>query len=142
MNWKQIARHMSPPRDLDAAQFGSPLRLQMSALLLLLQSGPDRVATPDARSPAEPLEQQVLDHEQRYWEQTAADHALTLHPATLSYAVTTASLLGASNETEALTTLSRVPGRAGPTRTGGSLSRDGYVTSTLQPTAGTGARYA
>jgi Tetratricopeptide repeat len=112
-DWEQIASHVSPPRDLNAAQFGSPLRLQMSALLSLLQSGPDPVATSDARSPAEPLEQQVLDHEQRYWEQTAADHALTLHPATLSYAVTTASLLGASNETQALATLSRVPGLRG-----------------------------
>ena len=111
--WRQIAGHVSPPEDLNAAQYGSPLRLQMSALLALLQSGPDPVVGPAAGSPAEPLEQQVLDHEQRYWEQTAANHALTLHPATLSYSVTTANLLGASNETDALTTLSRVPGLRG-----------------------------
>ena len=111
--WGQIAGHLNPPEDLDAAQFGSPLRLQMSALLALLQAGPNPVAGPAAGSPAEPLEQQVLDHEQRYWEQAAANHSLILHPATLSYAVTTANLLGASSETDALTTLSRVPGLRG-----------------------------
>jgi tetratricopeptide (TPR) repeat protein len=111
--WRRIAGRVSPPEDLNAAHYGSPLRLQMSALLSLLQSGPDPARAQAAGSPAEPLQQQVLDHEQRYWEQTAADHGLTLHPATLSYAVTTANLLGASNETDALTTLSRVPGLRG-----------------------------
>jgi tetratricopeptide (TPR) repeat protein len=111
--WRQLAGHVSPPQDLNGAQYGSPLRLQMSALVSLLQSGPDPVRAQAAGSAAEPVERQVLDREQRYWEQVAADHGLSLHPATLSYAVTTANLLGASNETDALTTLSRVPGLRG-----------------------------
>jgi hypothetical protein len=108
-DWRAIAANVRPPSDLDADRYGTPLTLQMSALLSLLQSGPNRVPSQPG-SPLPALELQLLDHEQRYWEQTAGVQKIALHSATLGYAVAAATLLGAATETEAVMTLSRVPG--------------------------------
>ena len=108
--WQDVAESVVTPDDLDADRFGAPLTLQMSALLALLQGVPS-TALPGSWSPGfVPLEQQILDHEQRYWEETASDHGLDLNPMTLSIAVAAIALLGASVLAEAHSTLSRVPG--------------------------------
>ena len=108
--WQDVAGSVVTPDDLDADRYGAPLTLQMSALLALLQGVPS-TALPGSWSPGfVPLEQQILDHEQRYWEETASDHGLDLNPMTLSIAVAAIALLGASVLAEAHSTLSRVPG--------------------------------
>lgn len=108
VDWNNIADKVPLPLDLDADLFGSPLTLQMRALLDLLRAsageGNARGGLPLS------LEQQLLDHEQQYWEDTASSQGLILHSTTLSLVVTTATLLGASSEEEALDTLKRIPG--------------------------------
>ena len=123
VDWNEIADEVPPPEDLDADVFGSPLALQMRALLDLLGAGSAASgagtagATGDgaggARRLGRPplsLEQQLLDHEQQYWEDTASSQELVLHWTTLTLIVATATLLGAADEGEALDTLARVPG--------------------------------
>jgi TPR repeat protein len=85
---------------------GSVLTLHMTALTALLQAGPARVSV----SPTDTPEDLLLDHEQQYWEDSAAARVLPYHQATLRGAVAAATLLGAVNEDEAVATLRRVPG--------------------------------
>ena len=106
-DWADIAESIVIPDDIDADRYGAPLTLQMSALLALLQSTSGTAI--DGTSSA-PLEQQILDHEQLYWEETASDHGLDLHPITLGTSVAAVAFLGASVRAEASSTLSRVPG--------------------------------
>jgi hypothetical protein len=106
-DWQELSDTVIPPDDIDADRYGSPLTLQMSALLALLDV--DAVHQLEGRHVAS-LEEQVLDHEQRYWEDTAADHGLDLHPITLSTTVAAVVVLGASNQQEADTTLGRLRG--------------------------------
>ena len=87
--------------ELTDERFGSPLRLQMTALAALLGGG---VAS------AEPVEEAVLGHEARYWERAATQEGLDLHEETLRRAVAAAVLCTAARETEAMTLLGHVPG--------------------------------
>ena len=101
------------PRSLDAEAFASVLTIQLQAMIDLLA-----VETPDdGRAPVRPdeLEDALLEHEQLYWEQTAAQHRLTrpaFQPITLRRAVAAATLCGAADEDEAMATVARVPGLA------------------------------
>ena len=106
-DWQEIANAVAAPDDIDADRYGSPLTLQMSALLPLLDAdGTNQLIGGHVSS----LEEQVLDHEQRYWEDTAADHGLGLNPVTLGTTVAAVAILGASNQQEADTTLERLRG--------------------------------
>jgi hypothetical protein len=114
-NWEDIASPGAAPEGIAAEQYGMPLTLQMTALIALLDnaSGPttasQRTALFALDAAPVPLEQQILDHEQRYWEETAADHDLELHPITLSLTVAATILLGASGSDEAMASLARFP---------------------------------
>jgi hypothetical protein len=110
-NWQDIADSVTAPEDIDAEEYGTPLTLQMTALIALLDTALPGSARPDIPTNAapEPLEQQILDHEQRYWEETATDHDLELHPITLSLTVAATTLLGAGGPEEAMASLARFP---------------------------------
>ena len=77
-NWQDLTDSVTAPEDIDAERYGTPLTLQMTALITLLDNRLPGAARPDVTTDAAPvaLEQQILDHEQRYWEETAADHNL------------------------------------------------------------------
>ncbi|MDX3583434.1 hypothetical protein [Streptomyces europaeiscabiei] len=111
VNWQEAANSVGYPDDLDADRYGSPLTLQMTALLGLLQCNEKPgtgYGSTDFLSAS--LEERILAHEQKYWEDTASDHGLQLHEVTLSGVVAAAALLGASGPAEALDTLARLPG--------------------------------
>jgi tetratricopeptide (TPR) repeat protein len=105
VGWPEVAAHLGPP-DLTSPQFSSVLTIHMAALTGLLQAGPHPVTEPAGDRPEEVL----LDHEQRYWEQTAAAHQLDYYSHTLRNAVAAATVCGAATRTEALATVVRVPG--------------------------------
>jgi Tetratricopeptide repeat len=105
VTWSDIAAHLSPP-DLAGSRFRSVLTVHMAALIGLLQGGPH----PVAEHASDPPEDVLLDHEQRYWEQTATAQQLSFHPHTLRNAVAAATACGAATRTQAAATIARVPG--------------------------------
>ena len=122
VDWQSVLTAATVPADLQTDRYGSPLTLQISALLALIRGTPTIASeTPltgsaiDVDAASRPLEEELLDHERRYWEISARAQGLTLQIDTLSDAVAAAALLGAENEAEALATLSRIPGLGGQT---------------------------
>jgi hypothetical protein len=111
VDWQEFANLVDYPDDLDADRYGSPLTLQMTALIHLLGRNDSRDLGQDATgiSPSS-LEDQILAHEQKYWEDTATDHGIELHEITLSAVVAATAFLGASGAEDALRTLARLPG--------------------------------
>jgi tetratricopeptide (TPR) repeat protein len=91
---------------LDDAASGSALTLQMMALTALLQAGPNPVAEP----PHDAIEDRLLGHERRYWEETAHACGLLFHERTLEQSVAAATLCGAQTADEALMVLAHLPG--------------------------------
>lgn len=106
---------VATPLDLDADSYGSPLTLQMAALLGLLDvddvggADPDR-HSPPSRAPDPSMEARILDHEKRYWTKSARAVGLDLGVGTLGAAVAAVSLLGVGSEIEGWKVLERVPG--------------------------------
>ncbi len=107
VDWAALAAVLPRP-DLTAPAFGSPLALHRTALTRLLAAGPHPLPTADL--PGRPAEEELLDHEARYWQDTAASRGLHYEPLTLRRAVATATLLGAADHTEAIRTVVRIPG--------------------------------
>ncbi|WP_245654408.1 tetratricopeptide repeat protein [Streptomyces violens] len=107
VDWPESAS-VRPPDDLHAPHYGSVLTLQMTALVSLLQHGPDPVEA----LAGEPPEATLLRHEARYWEQSAKSRGfrLGLPPATLHRAVATAVLCGAATKKEAVRAARKIPG--------------------------------
>ncbi|MFI6151413.1 trypsin-like peptidase domain-containing protein [Kitasatospora sp. NPDC051170] len=108
-DWPAIAARTKAPDSLNGARHISALALQMTALVTLLQHGPDPVGS----TPGQDVEALLLSHEARYWEGTAASPMFRLgdlRPATLRRAVAVAALCGAATQAEALTTTLAVPG--------------------------------
>jgi hypothetical protein len=84
------------------------MRLQMSALVGLLQAGPRPERADSHTRHAEVL----MRHERRYW-RLSADANKRLEPyskSTLANAVTISTLFGAADENQAIAVLARVPG--------------------------------
>jgi tetratricopeptide (TPR) repeat protein len=111
VEWAARAAASNPPQDLDDARFGSPLTLQLSALLQLLNP-PDAIDPAGAQSQARRAEQPeqylLTQHEAKYWATTVPDW-LHLQPQVLAEAVVTATLCGAADYEEALAALAAVP---------------------------------
>ena len=105
VDWTTVAAEMPTP-DLSSARFGSPLTLHLTALNALLAAGSDPLDP--AESIIQTPEEELLDHEARYWRATAHDRGLHLDTTTLRIAVVTATLLGADSREEAADTLSRL----------------------------------
>jgi hypothetical protein len=70
----------------------SVLTVHIAALTEPLQAGPYPVTAPAGDRPEDVL----LEHEQRYWQQTATAHQLTYHSHTLRNAVAAATVCGAA----------------------------------------------
>jgi tetratricopeptide (TPR) repeat protein len=114
-DWQARAGTLRPP-DLSPGAYAAILTIQLQALTDLLAA--DRGGTidgPDADEPTRPeqLEDELLEHEQRYWNYTADRAGLvqpTYQPVTLRRAVAIATVCGAADEDEAIATVTRVPG--------------------------------
>ncbi|RSO09966.1 hypothetical protein DMH26_00190 [Streptomyces sp. WAC 05379] len=106
-DWMALAATLQPPDDLRAPRYDNALTLQLTALVTLLQRGP---APTDTALDA-PAEEILLDHEQRFWEDTAKAPAfkLDLPTTTLASAVAVAALCGAATKQDAAGVISKVP---------------------------------
>ncbi|WP_405751118.1 trypsin-like peptidase domain-containing protein [Streptomyces sp. NBC_00012] len=113
VRWDEVARRVPVPsrpgtaaRTPDQHRPEAALTVQMNALEALLQSGPRPV---DAVGGAPHL---VLQHEVRYWEESAvALLGLGTHQLPLLKSVVAAAVLcGAADRAEAVATVARVPG--------------------------------
>ncbi|MFI0980420.1 tetratricopeptide repeat protein [Streptomyces sp. NPDC021093] len=109
-DWTSLAATLRSPADLQEYRYDNVLTLQMTALIALLQHGPQPV---DA-APGTPPERTLLKHEERFWEASAKGSAykLKLPTPTLGAAVAVAALCGASREKEeeAVGVLATLPG--------------------------------
>ncbi|MBC3839366.1 serine protease [Streptacidiphilus sp. 4-A2] len=106
-DWQGLAARLRPADDLGDPRFGNALTLQLAALATLLQQGPRPTAAP----PGAPAEEILLQHEERFWEDSAQAPAfkLGLPTATLATAVAVAALSGAADQQQAVTVLRTVP---------------------------------
>jgi tetratricopeptide (TPR) repeat protein len=117
-DWQARARTLKPP-DLSAGAYATILTIQLQALTDLLAAAEDErdgtldgPETDGSRRPEE-LEDVLLEHEQTYWERTAAREGLVkpnYQPITLKRAVATATVCGAADEDDAIRTVTRIPG--------------------------------
>ena len=107
-DWSALARQVAPPRDLRSSRYNSPLTLQLSAMVSLLEAG--QVLK---YGRAQGLEERLLAHEQSYWNDTADAAGLPFNQpyqrSTLGYLVAAASLFGARTEADAKRLLVRLP---------------------------------
>ncbi|WP_370134994.1 tetratricopeptide repeat protein [Streptacidiphilus sp. EB103A] len=106
-DWQRLATRLQPADDLGDPRFDNALTLQLAALVALLQQGP----WPAAVVPGTPAEEILLQHEKRFWEDSAEAPAfkLGLPTTTLAAAVAVASLAGAADQQQAVTVLRTVP---------------------------------
>ncbi|MCC0093236.1 tetratricopeptide repeat protein [Streptomyces flavotricini] len=107
-DWTALAGTLRPVDDLAHPRYDNALTLQMTALVTLLQHGPSPVTT----APGDPAEKILLEHEERFWKDSADAFQLGLDTATLTAAVAVAALCGADSTdaaTRVLTALPAVP---------------------------------
>ncbi|MFF4978327.1 trypsin-like peptidase domain-containing protein, partial [Streptomyces sp. NPDC001083] len=99
-DWGTLAAALQPPEDLSHPRYDNALTLQLTTLVTLLQHGPKPADT----LPGTPSEEILLEHEARFWEDSAEAPAfkLNLPTTTLTAAVAVAALCGATT-TEAAT---------------------------------------
>ncbi|MGW0801219.1 tetratricopeptide repeat protein, partial [Streptomyces sp. NPDC002692] len=99
-DWGTLAAALQPPEDLSHPRYDNALTLQLTTLVTLLQHGPKPADT----LPGTPAEEILLEHEARFWEDSAEAPAfkLNLPTNTLTAAVAVAALCGATT-TEAAT---------------------------------------
>ncbi|WP_301128851.1 tetratricopeptide repeat protein [Streptomyces cacaoi] len=106
-DWTALAATLQPSHDLDHPRYANALTLQMTALVTLLQHGPQPADTP----PDTPAEEILLEHEERFWEDSANAPAFKLDLPTpvLAAAVAVAALCGATSTQAAVNVLRHVP---------------------------------
>ncbi|MFE2716947.1 tetratricopeptide repeat protein [Streptomyces mirabilis] len=106
-DWDTLAATLRPSDDLSGSRYDNALTLQLTALTTLLQHGPAPVETASGA----PAEEILLEHEERFWEDSANAPAFKLNLPTpvLKVAVAVAALCGASSKDDALRIISEVP---------------------------------
>ncbi|MEV7197346.1 tetratricopeptide repeat protein [Streptomyces sp. NPDC093510] len=106
-DWTALAAALHPPDDLSDSRYDNALTLQLTALVTLLQHGPKPTDIP----PGTPAEEILLQHEGRFWEDSARAPAfkLNLPTTTLAAAVAAAALTGAASKDEAAHVISTIP---------------------------------
>ncbi|WTA24484.1 tetratricopeptide repeat protein (plasmid) [Streptomyces sp. NBC_00853] len=106
-DWAALAATLQPPDDMSHSRFDNALTLQLTALVTLLQHGPE----PAAAVPGAPAEEILLQHERRFWEDSADAPAfkLNLPTPTLAAAVAVAAMCGATSKEEAIDVTGQVP---------------------------------
>lgn len=105
-DWSGIAARIAVPTDLDHPRHALALTLHMSALTAVLQGGPRPVAPATATRTVIDV---LLDHERKYWTDTARSQDLSYRESVLGRAVAAAVLCGAADEDQAMSTLARLP---------------------------------
>jgi len=99
--WRDRARGAAPPTDIDQERYGSPLTLQLAALLTLLRQDGESMLS-GQRSP---LELQLLNkHEWKFWQSSAPDLNI-LDAAVRAQCVLLASLVRVHDREEAVSVL-------------------------------------
>lgn len=106
--WADAASRVAVP-DLHPDRLDSIMRVQLAALVGLLQQGPAPVENPAGAISPEDIDI-LIAHEQKYWDATAATRKLALTSAALANAVTVATLVGAADRDHAIAVLARVRG--------------------------------
>ncbi|MFE0649533.1 hypothetical protein ACFVZH_13195 [Streptomyces sp. NPDC059534] len=119
-DWQAAAAALPVPR-LDQDAYGNALTLHMTALADLLDTAaPGHPADGGGgpRSGAVGVEDRLLGHERRYWDQTAASRGLTpfLSTGTLEAALAAAHLVGSADREQADRTWRGLPVLADQTR--------------------------
>ncbi|HSA51094.1 MAG TPA: AAA family ATPase, partial [Yinghuangia sp.] len=115
-DWDGLAAALQPPDNLAHPRYDNVLTLQMTALVTLLQHGP----APADTAPGASIEEILLHHEERFWEDSAKTPAYKLGDLptpTLGAAVAVAALCGAVDADQAdavLRTLPSLPDHAAP----------------------------
>ncbi|WP_369392396.1 tetratricopeptide repeat protein [Streptomyces sp. CG1] len=106
-DWAALADTLRHSHELADPRYDNALTLQLTALVTLLQQGP----APADTSPDAPAEEILLQHEGRFWEDSAAAPAfkLKLPTPTLASAVAVATLCGATTGHEAVRVLGEIP---------------------------------
>ncbi|MFE9479248.1 tetratricopeptide repeat protein [Streptomyces spororaveus] len=106
-DWAALASTLQPPDDLSGPRYDNALTLQLTALVTLLQRGP----APAETVPGAPGEEILLQHERRFWEDSADAPAFKLNLPTpsLAAAVAVAAMCGATSKTEATDVIREVP---------------------------------
>ncbi|MFJ4795145.1 tetratricopeptide repeat protein [Kitasatospora purpeofusca] len=106
-DWTALAGTLRPADDLAHPRYDNALTLQMTALVALLQHGP----RPAVTAPGDPAEKVLLEHEERFWKDSADSDAfeLGLDTATLKAAVAVAALCGADSTAAATRVLATLP---------------------------------
>jgi tetratricopeptide (TPR) repeat protein len=114
VDWEECREKLRNPgvNTGDGSFPGTPLSVQMSALLALL----DTAGLPSTPETATSPEERLLGHEQRYWDGAIRDRELSpglVTGANRSLAVALACLVHPESKEEARTLLARLPGMAG-----------------------------
>jgi Trypsin-like peptidase domain len=110
VDWAAHADALTTPHDLDDPGYGSPLTLQLAALLRLLATAEPNPSAAGSSQVSTAAEQELINqHEQKYWA-TTVPAGLGLHGDSLAEAVTVATLCGAASRNESLTVLAALPG--------------------------------
>ncbi|MBX9427414.1 tetratricopeptide repeat protein [Streptomyces lateritius] len=111
-DWPVLAAALPFP-DVDRAGMDNALTLHMTALADLLDAA-DTGSAEDTAGPATGVEDRLLLHERRYWEQSATASGLSpaLSTATLDAALAAALLVGAADRDQAAEVLRKVGGLA------------------------------
>ncbi|MFI5527591.1 tetratricopeptide repeat protein [Kitasatospora sp. NPDC051853] len=106
--WDALAGTVMPPEDLGHSRYDNALTLQLTALVALLQGGP----RPVLAATSTPAEEVLLEHEERFWTDSADAPAfrLALPTPILAGAVAVAALCGASTAADATSVLATLPG--------------------------------
>ncbi|MFA7764351.1 tetratricopeptide repeat protein [Streptomyces sp. NRRL S-448] len=106
-DWAALAATLQPPDDLSHSRYDNALTLQLIALVTLLQHGP----APAEAVPGAPAEEILLQHERRFWEDSADAPAFKLNLPTpiLDAAVAVAAMCGATSKHEASNVIGKVP---------------------------------
>lgn len=92
-NWPSLASRLEQPDGMADAKFGSVLDLHMTALMALLQAGPDSAGETSGRRPEDVL----LDHEEQYWDESQKTYVMGV----VRRSVAAATLCGAGDDADA-----------------------------------------
>ncbi|MEU9088474.1 tetratricopeptide repeat protein [Streptomyces sp. NPDC048357] len=106
-DWAALAATLQPPDDLSHPRYDNALTLQLTALVTLLQRGP----APAETVPGAPAEEILLQHERRFWDDSADAPAFKLNLPTplLAAAVAVAAMCGAPSKNEAIDVIDEIP---------------------------------
>ncbi|MEV6341350.1 hypothetical protein AB0M12_42350 [Nocardia vinacea] len=109
VDWSGLVPNLTVP-DLSDQRYESIMRVHLSALVGLLQTGPTREAAAEGADP----ERVLMTHERKYWRRSALALGLgDLTDNTLTNAVTVSTLLGAPDISQSWALLGRIKGLKG-----------------------------